>query len=93
MKPIRSAAGWDRAVEFGFMLPSRGPLACPEIAARRGRLGDDLRYSDVLIPDHVVLPTRSSAPYPHHAPGEFPGAAHQDLEPLAVMGWRLARSR
>lgn len=81
-------------MEFGFSLPSRGPLARPEVLARLARTADRLRYSCVTISDHVVLPTRSSAPYPYHQAGEFPGGSHQDyLEPLALMGWLLARTK
>jgi len=48
----------------------------------------------VTISDHVVLPTKSSAPYPYQQSGEFPGGAFQDyLEPLALTGWLLAATK
>jgi len=81
-------------VEFGFSLPSRGPLAKPSILVRLARKAEALGYSCVTISDHVVLPTRSSAPYPYSPTGEFPGGSRQDyLEPLAVMAWLLAATR
>jgi len=81
-------------VEFGFSLPSRGPLAKPSILIRLARKAEALGYSCVTISDHVVLPTRSSAPYPYSPTGEFPGGSRQDyLEPLALMAWLLAATR
>jgi probable F420-dependent oxidoreductase len=48
----------------------------------------------VTVSDHIVLPTKSSAPYPYSPSGEFPGGARQDyLEPLILMAWLLAATR
>jgi probable F420-dependent oxidoreductase len=94
VKQGRRAAHADRTVEFGFSLPSRGPLARPSILVRLGRKAETLGFSLVTVSDHVVLPTKSSAPYPYSPSGEFPGGARQDyLEPLTVMGWLLAATR
>lgn len=83
-----------RPVEFGFSLPSRGPLARPELLTRLARTAEALGYACVTVSDHVVLPTRSSAPYPYATSGEFPGGAQQDYqEPLALMGWLLGATR
>jgi probable F420-dependent oxidoreductase len=81
-------------VEFGFSLPSRGPLAKSAITVRLARKAEALGYSCVTISDHVVLPTASSAPYPYSPTGEFPGGAHQDyLEPFVLAAWLLAATR
>jgi probable F420-dependent oxidoreductase len=81
-------------VEFGFALPSRGPLARPSVLVRLARKAEALGFGYVTVSDHVVLPTRSSAPYPYSPSGEFPGGARQDfLEPLAAMAWLLAATR
>src|SRR5262245_5951402 len=61
-----------RGVELGFNLPSRGPLARVDVLTRLVRAADTLGYSVVTISDHVVLPTRSSAPYPYDHSGAFP---------------------
>lgn len=82
------------AVQFGFHLPSRGALARPALLLRLARRAEALGYDLVTVSDHVVLPTRHSAPYPYHPEGEFPGGAHQDyLEPLALLGWLLGATR
>jgi probable F420-dependent oxidoreductase len=81
-------------VEFGFSLPSRGALAKPSILVRLARKAESLGYACVTISDHVVLPTKNSAPYPYSPSGEFPGGSRQDyLEPLILMAWLLAATR
>jgi probable F420-dependent oxidoreductase len=83
-----------RSVEFGVSLPSRGPLAKPRILVGLARKAEALGFSCVVVSDHVVLPSRTSSPYPYHPSGEMPGGAQQDyLEPLALMGWLLASTR
>jgi probable F420-dependent oxidoreductase len=83
-----------RSIEFGVSLPSRGPLATPRILSRLARKVEALGFSCAVVSDHVVLPTRSSAPYPYHPSGQLPGGARQDyLEPLVLMGWLLAATR
>ncbi len=81
-------------MEFGFSLPSRGPLAKPAILLRLARKAEALGYACVTVSDHVVLPTKSSAPYPYSPNGELPGGSRQDyLEPLTLMAWILAATR
>jgi probable F420-dependent oxidoreductase len=47
-----------------------------------------------MVSDHVVIPTRTSAPYPYSRSGQFPGGAHQDYqEPLALMAWLLGQTK
>jgi len=81
-------------VEFGFAFPSRGPLASPRFLVRLARKADALGFDCVTISDHVVLPTKHSAPYPYSSTGEFPGGSRQDyLEPIVLMGHLLAVTR
>ena len=49
----------------------------------------------MTISDHVVLPTRSSEPYPYNKePGAFPGGSEQAyLEPIPLAAWLLAVTR
>lgn len=94
MKRVRRASSQGQLVEFGFHLPSRGPLASPAILTRLARKADALGYACVTVSDHIVLPTKSSAPYPYSPTGEFPGGSRQDyLEPLSAMGWLLGATR
>jgi probable F420-dependent oxidoreductase len=88
------AAGRRKGVELGFSLPSRGPLARVDVLTRLARTADALGFSVVTISDHIVLPTRSSAPYPYDSTGAFPGGAQQPyLEPIPTAAWLLAVTR
>ena len=83
-----------RGLELGFHLPCRGPLARIDVLTRLARTADALGYSVVTISDHIVLPTRSSAPYPYDNSGAFPGGAHQPfIEPIPLAAWLLAATR
>jgi probable F420-dependent oxidoreductase len=94
VKQGSTVMGPRRGVELGFSLPSRGPLARVEVVTRLARAADALGFSVLTISDHVVLPTKASAPYPYDSSGTFPGGAHQDyLEPIALAAWLLAATR
>jgi probable F420-dependent oxidoreductase len=94
MKRGTRAAGRRKGIELGFSLPSRGPLARVDVLTRLARTADALGFSVVTISDHVVLPTRSSAPYPYDHSGAFPGGSHQAyLEPISLAAWLLAATR
>ena len=83
-----------RGLELGWSLPSRGPLARVDVLTRLARAADDLGYSVVTISDHIVLPTRSSEPYPYDKTGAFPGGSQQAyLEPIPLAAWLLAATR
>jgi alkanesulfonate monooxygenase SsuD/methylene tetrahydromethanopterin reductase-like flavin-dependent oxidoreductase (luciferase family) len=80
------------AMEFGFSLPGRGPLAGAETILKLATKAESLRFSSLFVTDHVVLPaSMARSTYPYSTTGQLPGGAAQDyLEPLVTMGW-LAR--
>ena len=80
------------AMEFGFSLPGRGPLAAAETILKLATKADALRFSSLFVTDHVVLPaSMARSTYPYSTTGQLPGGAAQDyLEPLVTLGW-LAR--
>jgi probable F420-dependent oxidoreductase len=80
-----------QGLQLGFQVPSRGPLARVDVLTGLARAADALGYSVLTISDHIVLPTRSSAPYPYDNTGAFPGGAHQPfIEPIPLAAWLLA---
>jgi probable F420-dependent oxidoreductase len=94
MNEAGRAMSGDRRLTFGLTVPSRGPLARPEVASRVVASAERLGYDLVAVTDHVVLPTSSSAPYPYSASGQPAWAAGDDyLEPFAFMGWLLGQTR
>src|SRR5207247_6240463 len=67
------------AMEFGVSLPSRGPLARPDIVLKIAAKAEALRYASVFVSDHIVLPTSSArSVYPYSPTGQLPGGANQD---------------
>ena len=97
------ASSRRRGLELGWSLPSRGPLARVDVLTRLARTADALGYSVVTISDHIVLPTRSSEPYPYDKTGAFPGARSRctsspsrsppgSSPPPAACAWRSACS-
>lgn len=74
-------------MEFGVSLPSRGPLAKPDIVLTIAAKAEALRYSSLFVSDHVVLPASSARSiYPYAPNGRLPGGADQDyLEPLVML--------
>ncbi len=44
-------------MDFGFFLPTRGPLATPEALRTMARRGEDLGFDLIGVPDHIVIPT------------------------------------
>jgi len=76
-------------MEFGVSLPSRGPLAKPEIVLKMAAKAEALRYASVFVSDHIVLPVSAArSVYPYSPTGQLPGGANQDyLEPLSMLAY------
>ncbi len=61
-------------MEFGFSLPTRGPLATPEALRTLASRGEDLGFAIIGVPDHVVIPRDIAPHYPYSDTGAFPGS-------------------
>src|SRR5262249_17881133 len=81
------------AMEFGFSLPGRGPLAGAETILKVAIKAESLVFRSWFARVPVVLPgwvARSTSP--SSTRGRLPGGAAKDsLEPLVPWGW-LARA-
>lgn len=80
-------------MEFGVSLPSRGPLAKPELILKIAARAEALGYASLFVSDHIVLPASAAGSvYPYSLTGQLPGGAAQDyLEPLTLLS-HLARA-
>src|SRR5690348_9122433 len=66
----------------GFPETARSANACVDLAVHAEQAG----FDSVWVTDHIVLPERRQAPYPHNNSGEFPYTWEQDIfEPLALL--------
>ena len=78
-------------MQYGFSVPTRGPLAnARDLAALAGR-GEELGFSILAVPDHLLVPRTIDSPYPYSQEGDWPGAAGGAcLEQLTLMTWLAA---
>ena len=58
-------------MEYGFYLPSGGPAAQPDELASIARLGDELGFFCMVMPDHVVQPKSVESQYPYSLTGDL----------------------
>ena len=58
-------------MEFGFGLPTRGPLATPESLAALAGKADELGFGFISVSDHVVIPNSIASTYPYSETGQF----------------------
>jgi probable F420-dependent oxidoreductase len=67
----------------GFPETRRGTRACVDLACHAEQVG----FDSVWVTDHVVLPARREARYPHNDSGTFPYEWHHDIhDPLVLLG-------
>ncbi len=75
-------------MEFGFNVPNNGDLANPRDITKISQRGEELGFSILAIPDHIIFPRNYSSRYPYSDNGIFaaPDSFIGDfLEPIALM--------
>jgi probable F420-dependent oxidoreductase len=80
-------------IQFGFGLPTRGPLSTPQNLVRLAQRGDELGFDFISVSDHVVIPRAIGSRYPYSTSGEFavdPSGSY--LEQLTVLTYIAART-
>jgi probable F420-dependent oxidoreductase len=81
-------------MNFGFSIPTRGPLATRESALALAERGEELGFAYLALSDHIVIPRNIASPYPYNPERKMVGAADGDcLEQLAVMAFLAAATR
>ncbi len=81
-------------MEFGFSLPTRGPLATPDNLATLVERGEEFGFDIVSVSDHVVIPRAIDSRYPYSATGEWAGdPSGACLEQLSLLTFVAARTR
>ena len=76
-------------MEFGFGLPTRGPLANKDDLKAIAQRGEALGFQYLLISDHIVIPKSFAAVYPYSKDGK-PIFGDEWLEQLTAMAWLAA---
>jgi len=81
-------------MDFGFNIPTRGPLANPHAMATLATRGESLGFAWLAIADHIVIPRTIDSRYPYSDSGQMAGAADGDCyEQLTLMTWLAAITR
>ncbi|SVD41808.1 uncharacterized protein METZ01_LOCUS394662, partial [marine metagenome] len=73
-------------MQYGFYLPTRGPLGNPDDISAIAKAGENLGYSTIVFGDHIVFPVEISSSYPYTVDGGFPGVGDA-LEQLNLMSF------
>ena len=76
-------------MEYGFSLPTRGPMADPDSLVQLALQGEKLGFDIISVSDHVVIPRSIVSRYPYSESGEFPGGdvVGECLEQLTVLSF------
>ncbi len=84
-------------MEFGFYLPTRGPLSAPDRMTALAAKGEELGYGYIAVTDHVVVPRNVDSTYPYTDEGDWPagqvGDFHDQLTVLAYLAGRTGSAR
>ena len=75
-------------MEFGFGVPSRGPLASLDNIVSLAQQGESMGFDIVSVSDHIVVPTTIDSIYPYNESGEFVSSASGEyMEQLATISY------
>jgi probable F420-dependent oxidoreductase len=78
-------------MDFGFNLPTRGPLANRESMLALAKRGEALGYTYLALPDHIVIPRTIDSLYPYSASRKMAAVGEGDcLETLTAMAFLAA---
>ena len=84
-------------MEFGFGVPSRGPLASLENIVALAQKGEELGFDIITVSDHIVVPNEIDSIYPYNDTGEFTssqsGEYMEQLTTIAYLAGVTSRIR
>ena len=78
-------------MDFGFSLPTRGPMANKADLTRLVQAGEALGYAYFTFSDHIVIPRTIAPEYPYSADGRLVSPVDW-MEQLTAMAWVAAIS-
>jgi probable F420-dependent oxidoreductase len=75
-------------MEYGFGLPTRGPMAVPQSLAMLARTGEELGFAIISVSDHIIIPKAINSTYPYNESGTFAGSPSGEcLEQLSLLSF------
>jgi hypothetical protein len=80
-------------MKFGFVIPTRPPLATTENIVAMLAKAEELGFGYVTVPDHIIPPGEFNRAYPYAASGEMSwGPSGNVLEMLALLSFLAAKT-
>lgn len=81
-------------MEFGFYVPTRGPLSAPENMKTLVARGEELGFGYLAFADHVVVPRSVESTYPYSDGGDWPaGRDGEFFDQLSVMAYLAGQTK
>ncbi len=75
-------------MDFGFGVPTRGPLATPRDIATIASRGEALGFRTVVVNDHIIVPRDVDSTYPYSQTGQWAGGrTGEALEQLVLLSY------
>lgn len=75
-------------MEFGFGIPSRGPMATPKSMATLTHKGEELGFAIISVSDHIIIPKAIASTYPYNESGAWAGSPTGEcLEQLSLLSF------
>ena len=75
-------------MEFGFGIPSRGPMATPKSMAALAHKGEELGFGIISASDHIIIPKAIASTYPYNESGAWAGSPTGEcLEQLSLLSF------
>lgn len=75
-------------MKFGFTVPTRGPLATPDIIKQILQEGEKLGFDFASVNDHIVVPRTIDSTYPYSQDGDWQGrSAGEAMELLSLLSF------
>ena len=80
-------------MEYGFVIPTRPPMASFEGIAAIAAKGEELGFAIVAVPDHIAPPPAFEDPYPYSESGNAPwGPSGHMLELVTLLAFLAGRT-
>ncbi len=75
-------------MEFGFGVPTRGPLSTAENITTLATKGEEMGFGIVSVSDHIVIPRAIDSVYPYNESGNYMGGDEGEcLEQLSMLSY------
>ena len=80
-------------MDYGFGVPTRGPMSAPQALAALATGGEEMGFSYIGVADHIVVARRIDSTYPYSESGTFTGwESGECLEQLTLLGYLAAHT-